>query len=269
MDTAPRRTGYGRVKDLVEQAGRPYLFVEHTIEPRKTSLFRCHPDDHRSFIVVEGWVELEFPLHTGGLGSRRYGNLDGWHALRGSVYRVRNPGGQPAVLLEAGSARGDARGLGETEASRGRPVPDGLRPVDRYTVTKPWGFEIWYTQNLADPRYALKQIHMAAGFQSSLQSHRRKAETNYVVDGEATVLNGVAAPDDIDAVIDVARLPVSVHGPGSAWSSAPRVLHRVIARSDYTSIEVSTPELDDVIRWQDDTGRAHGRIDSEHGAGRR
>jgi hypothetical protein len=32
---------------------------------------------------------------------------------------------------------------------------------------------------------------------------------------------------------------------------------------------VSTPELDDVIRWQDDTGRSDGRIDAEHRAGRR
>ena len=51
---------------------------------------------------------------------------------------------------------------------------------------------------------------------------------------------------------------------GSGWSSPPGELHRVIARRDYTAIEVSTPELDDVIRWQDDTGRGHGRIESEH-----
>jgi mannose-6-phosphate isomerase-like protein (cupin superfamily) len=272
-DTALRRTSYGHVRDLVEQVGHPYLFVEHTVEPHKTAPFRCHPADHRSFLVIEGYVEPEFPLDTGGADPQRYGYLEGWHALRGSVYRLRNPGGQPAVLLEAGSARGDTREMNEAqanaEAARDRSVFDGFRPVDRYTVTKPWGFEIWYTQNLSDPPYAMKQIRMAAGHQSSLQSHRRKAETNYVIEGEATVLNGVTAPDDLDSVIEVGRLPVSVHGPRSGWSSAPRVLHRVIARCDYTSIEVSTPELDDVIRWQDDTGRRHGRIDSEHGMGRR
>ena len=52
-------------------------------------------------------------------------------------------------------------------------------------------------------------------------------------------------------------------------NAPPGELHRVIARCDYTAIEVSTPELDDVIRWQDDTGRGHGRIESEHtGTGR-
>ena len=38
----------------------------------------------------------------------------------------------------------------------------------------------------------------------------------------------------------------------------------MIAEKDYTAIEVSTPELDDVIRWQDDSNRNHGRIEKEH-----
>jgi hypothetical protein len=112
----------------------------------------------------------------------------------------------------------------------------------------------------------MKQIHMTQGNQSSLQSHQYKAETNYVIDGEATVLNGRIAPDDLHTRIDPDTLPRSVRGPLTGWTSAPRVLHRVIARSDYTSIEVSTPQLDDVIRWQDDTGRTNGRIDAEHQA---
>jgi hypothetical protein len=52
---------------------------------------------------------------------------------------------------------------------------------------------------------------------------------------------------------------------GRGWSSEHRELHRVIANSNYISIEISTPELDDVIRWEDDNDRGNGRIDSEHG----
>lgn len=261
MDRPPARTDYGHSRDLVEQDGTPYLFVEHTVRPQQASAFRCHPADTRSFLVVGGWLEVDA---GGGAPPVRYGPLEGWHAPPGAVYRFRNGGTQPAVVLEAGSARAATR---ETAEAAGPVVP--LSPLSGYTVTKPWGFEIWYTDNLTSPPYALKQIHMTAGHQSSLQSHRRKAETNYVVAGEATVLNGVAAPDDPAAVVDAAALPVTVHGPGSGWSSAPRILHRVIARSDYTSVEVSTPELDDVIRWQDDTGRGSGRIDTEHAGGRR
>ncbi|GAB3950519.1 hypothetical protein GCM10027614_51080 [Micromonospora vulcania] len=142
------------------------------------------------------------------------------------------------------------------------------RDVDSYQVDKPWGHEVWYTNNLDGVPYALKQIHMTAGHQSSLQSHDRKVETNYVVDGEATVLNGLPAPQDHSAVIDIATLPRAVYKRRSGWSSAATVLHRVIAHSDYTSVEVSTPELDDVIRWADDTNRGNGRIEVEHAGAR-
>jgi hypothetical protein len=138
-------------------------------------------------------------------------------------------------------------------------------PLGDYQVTKPWGFEIWYTANLVDPPYAVKQIHMTAGHRSSLQSHERKAETNYVVTGAAVVLNGGRAPADRTAAVDPAGLPRCVHGPGSHWSSPPGMLHRVIAEQDYTAIEISTPELDDVIRWGDDSDRGSGRIAAEHG----
>ena len=263
MDAEPVPTGYGTVRDLVEQAveqaGVRYLFVEHTVLAHRATPFRCHRADLRSFLVIEGRIGVEAPA----AGSTGYGYLEGWHAPPGSVYRFRAVGG-PAVVLEAGSVRGGTRETVE-------PEPPGARlcPVSSYTVTKPWGYEIWYTANLTDPPYALKQIHMSAGHQSSLQSHQHKSETNYVIEGEATVLNGLLAPDDPSVTVDAAALPLKVHGPRSGWSSAPRVLHRVIARSDYTSVEVSTPELDDVIRWQDDTGRPDGRIDAEHRAGRR
>jgi quercetin dioxygenase-like cupin family protein len=176
-----------------------------------------------------------------------------------------NAGAEPAVLVEAGSVLGDTTEVdGPGLAAPACRCPD----VSDYTVSKPWGDEVWYTQNLPGVPYALKRIRMTKGHQSSLQSHRQKAETNYVIEGEATVLGGAFAPDDLDAVIDVASLASTVHAARSGWTNPPGELHRVIAHTDYTSIEVSTPELDDVIRWQDDAGRGHGRIASEHAGGR-
>ena len=106
---------------------------------------------------------------------------------------------------------------------------------------------------------------MNSGNQSSLQSHEVKMETNYVIEGEATVLYGVIAPENLNSVIELETLKIKAYQPGRGWSSEHRELHRVIAKSDYISIEISTPELDDVIRWQDDNNRGNGRIDSEHG----
>jgi quercetin dioxygenase-like cupin family protein len=232
------------------------MFVEHTV--LTTTAARQHPHDQRTFLVVRGTVEL-----THAEGSRRYEPGQGWHAPPGGVYRICAPLG-PTTLIEAGSARGNT-----VESAFDVASPCAFPDLSDYTVDKPWGYEIWYTNNLVEPGYALKRIRMNAGHQSSLQSHRYKVETNYVIEGEATVLLGLRAPDEPTTTVDVARLTTTVHGPGSGWTSPANELHRVIARRDYTAIEVSTPELDDVIRWQDDTGRGHGRISTEHEAGRR
>ena len=160
---------------------------------------------------------------------------------------------EAAVVLEAGV----------DDVSPGSRFPPRLFPLSDYTVSKPWGHEVWYTGPAGHAPYALKQIHMTAGKRSSLQSHRLKAETNYVVDGYVTVLNGTFAPTDGRAV-DATAIPRQSHGPRTGWTSSPGMLHRVIAETDYTAIEVSTPELDDVVRWADDTARGNGRIAAEH-----
>ncbi|GGO14471.1 hypothetical protein GCM10010116_29170 [Microbispora rosea subsp. aerata] len=271
MPIASPLVGYSYTTDLVgETDARPYLFLEHALQPRHASPFRLHPADHRTFIVIEGKVEVECLDESDNLTSKGFGRLSGWHAVPGSVYRITNAGEQPAVFLEAGTAYGEIREAAEFKLLTHGPRSDArCEEVSTYTVNKPWGYEIWYTQNISGLPYAVKQIHMTTGHKSSLQSHRYKRETNYVVEGEATVLDGLLAPDDLDAVVEVDRLTTTDYRPRSGWSSAPNVLHRVIARTDYTSIEVSTPELDDVIRWQDDTGRSHGRIDAEHSEARR
>jgi mannose-6-phosphate isomerase-like protein (cupin superfamily) len=51
---------------------------------------------------------------------------------------------------------------------------------------------------------------------------------------------------------------------GVSFNVKPGFVHRVVAVSDLEFIEVSTSELDDIIRLQDDLGRSHGKILSEH-----
>lgn len=123
--------------------------------------------------------------------------------------------------------------------------------LSSYKVTKPWGHEIWLELN---EFYAYKLIHMKAGHQSSLQMHEMKIEANYVIDGEAEVLL-----ED-----DNGKFKSHVYAKGSGWIVPRGKKHRVIAKTDYTALEVSTPHLDDVIRFQDDTNRKSGKIDEEH-----
>lgn len=122
--------------------------------------------------------------------------------------------------------------------------------VSHYRVDKPWGWEIWLDLN---EHYAYKMIHMKAGNQSSLQSHEFKLETNYVIEGEAEVLlecNG--------------NMQSHKFKSGSGWVVRPHQKHRVIALTDYTALEVSTPHLNDISRYQDDAGRGDGKIEAEH-----
>ena len=46
-----------------------------------------------------------------------------------------------------------------------------------------------------------------------------------------------------------------VVGPGAAFHFPPGTVHRVKAVEDTTIIEVSTPQLDDIVRLEDDYGR--------------
>lgn len=132
---------------------------------------------------------------------------------------------------------------------------DDVKPsklgLSNYTVSKPWGHEQWLELN---EFYAYKLIHMKKGNQSSLQLHEKKVEANYVISGEAEVL----------LENDQGQLESQVFSAGSGWVVPVGRKHRIIAKTDYTALEVSTPHLDDVVRFHDDTNRPNGKIDTEH-----
>jgi len=110
-------------------------------------------------------------------------------------------------------------------------------------VEKPWGHEeIW----AHTPRYVGKILVIRAGHRLSLQHHIEKDETVRMASGEMWL-----ELEDDDGVLQRHRL-----GPGDAARIAPGRRHRMEAISDCEVIEVSTPELDDVVRHSDDYGRA-------------
>ena len=140
-------------------------------------------------------------------------------------------------------------------------------------VNKPWGNELWIADGVRTP-YALKRILFKAGNRTSLQVHQYKFETNYVLSGTGklyrskTVLdmqnflqNGmtVTEVEQYEGTFDIIELQAGV-----VFDVHPGYVHRVVATTDLEFMEASTPELDDVIRLQDDSGRTHGRIVNEH-----
>ncbi len=104
-------------------------------------------------------------------------------------------------------------------------------------VEKPWGYEIVY--GLTD-RYCGKLLFIREGEQLSLQFHREKDEVVYVQEGRIE-LEVEGQTEVVDA--------------GRAFRFAPNTVHRWRALENTTILEVSTPELDDVVRLDDRYGR--------------
>ena len=109
-------------------------------------------------------------------------------------------------------------------------------------VTKPWGSELWWAHT---SRYAGKILRVAAGHRLSVQYHRTKDETSYLLSGRLLLLKGPTA-DALDGR--------EVHA-GEAWRNRPGEIHTIEALEDCEVLEVSTPELDDVVRLADQYGR--------------
>ena len=110
------------------------------------------------------------------------------------------------------------------------------------TVDKPWGQElIWAVTD----RYVGKVITIEAGKRLSLQYHERKDEWILVLTGRLrlTLENEAGTVEDREL------------GPGEGAHVPTGRRHRYTGIDTVTLVEVSTPELDDVVRLEDDFGR--------------
>ncbi|HET7567112.1 MAG TPA: hypothetical protein VFJ91_03915 [Gaiellaceae bacterium] len=115
---------------------------------------------------------------------------------------------------------------------------------DPRRVEKPWGWELIWAD--ADA-YAGKVLFVRAGQSLSLQFHREKDESWLVQSGRARVELGEAGQGPLDEEVVAA---------GACFRFRPGTVHRVTALEDTTILEVSTPQLDDVVRLEDAYGRA-------------
>ena len=111
-------------------------------------------------------------------------------------------------------------------------------------VDKPWGHELLWA--LTD-RYCGKLLVVRAGHELSLQFHREKDESWYVLEGRVQLELAAAGQKATSSEIVT---------PGAAFHITPGTVHRVRALEDTTILEVSTPQLNDVVRLEDSYGRA-------------
>jgi len=107
---------------------------------------------------------------------------------------------------------------------------------------KPWGQEEILEQN---DKYVLKRITMNKGCKCSLQYHKKKRETIYILSGKLSLYRGWSAAQNV----------VSEMYPGTFRTIENGLTHRMEGIEDTVYLEASTPELDDVIRLEDDYNR--------------
>ena len=107
---------------------------------------------------------------------------------------------------------------------------------------KPWGYELLFA--LTD-KYAGKMLYVKKGHRLSLQYHEKKEESLYIYQGKALI--------EIEG--ENGELVQKEMNSGDSFHLPPMTKHRMKAIEDTMFFEVSTPELDDVVRISDDYGR--------------
>ena len=118
-----------------------------------------------------------------------------------------------------------------------------IQPAGTGRVDKPWGYELRWA--ITD-RYLGKLIHVDAGHSLSLQYHVQKDESIYIQSG---VLDLVLESEDGE--LETHRMTA-----GMSARVLPGRRHRFVAVEDVDLFEVSSPEIDDVVRLEDRYGRA-------------
>ena len=109
-------------------------------------------------------------------------------------------------------------------------------------IDKPWGYELIWAET---DEYVGKILHVLAGEALSLQYHKVKDETFFLLEGQLLLQVGLS----IDDIIEYRMLE------GQSFHMRSQTIHRMIAETDCDILEVSTPHLDDIVRLEDRYGR--------------
>jgi mannose-6-phosphate isomerase-like protein (cupin superfamily) len=109
-------------------------------------------------------------------------------------------------------------------------------------IDKPWGKEELLEIN---DHYMVKKLTMWKGHRCSLQYHKQKKETIYVLSGLLKIYSGPAEN----------KLTEKIYGPNDTITLLPGTIHRMEGVEDCVYLEASTPQMEDVVRIQDDYNR--------------
>ena len=121
--------------------------------------------------------------------------------------------------------------------------------MTEYTIKKPWGKEVIWAKT---DKYVAKEITIDPGHRMSLQYHLEKEETVRVIAGVLTIWT-VAMTDGLETIVK------DYFHKGDIYHISPKFIHRFGCEEEEPEpciiMEVSTTELDDIVRLEDDYGR--------------
>ena len=109
-------------------------------------------------------------------------------------------------------------------------------------IKKPWGYEVLVEKN---KKYMFKKLFMKKNHRCSLQYHRKKTETIFVLKGKLKIFYGKSEK----------KLKSKIFNPQQNITILPKIIHRMQALVDTTYLECSSPEFYDVVRLSDDYKR--------------
>ena len=110
-------------------------------------------------------------------------------------------------------------------------------------IEKPWGKEEVVEIN---DQYMVKKLTMWKDHRCSLQFHNFKRETIYILSGKLRIYTGMKKNE----------ITSKIYEKNQTITLEPGVIHRMEAVDDCVYLEASTPQMDDVVRIQDDYNRA-------------
>lgn len=125
---------------------------------------------------------------------------------------------------------------------------------------KPWGREIWFAHTAL---YAGKILEIKKGRRYSLQYHEKKQETQFILSGKIKfTFAKISKAKAKNLKIKSIKFQQRILKTGDKFEIKPYTVHRAEALQNTKIFEISTPELEDVVKIEDDYGRK-GRGNNE------
>lgn len=127
--------------------------------------------------------------------------------------------------------------------------------MSKVILSKPWGSEVWLDNN---EHFVIKYLYINPGEELSLQYHREKFETMIILEGAGEFIyllpNMYEYFEVGEQLTEITKVSKQV-SKGDKLVIEPKTIHKIVAYTPMKILEVSTPQVNDIVRVEDKYGR--------------